>query len=150
MRSAFDWKMQPGPWNLEPNRIAFEHAGFQCIILRAPRGHLCGYVAVPPGHPWHERDYRDIDVEVHGGLTFVSHCQGDPESGICHVAKPGEPDNVWWVGFDCAHIDDISPGYFMQPDPTWDEATYKDVAWVRAETCRLADQAVQAVVEIFA
>lgn len=44
-------------------------------------------------------------VKVHGGLTFSDKCGGH----ICHAPKPGEPDNVWWFGFDCAHAFDHSP-----------------------------------------
>ena len=39
-----------GPWDDEPDRVDFEHAGFPCLLLRNPRlGQWCGYVAVPPG-----------------------------------------------------------------------------------------------------
>lgn len=42
----------PGPWQDEPDRLDFEHAGFACIVLRVREsGHLCGYVGVPNGHP---------------------------------------------------------------------------------------------------
>jgi hypothetical protein len=60
----------PGPWDNEPDRIEFEHAGFPCLITRQALGHLCGYVAVPPGHKAHGRDYDALDVSVHGGLTY--------------------------------------------------------------------------------
>ncbi len=29
-----------------------------------------GYVLIPEGHPLHGKHCRDIDVDVHGGLTF--------------------------------------------------------------------------------
>src|SRR5690606_18441494 len=32
-------------------------------------------------------------------------------TSVCHVADAGEPDHVWWFGFDCAHCDDLSPKY---------------------------------------
>ena len=53
----------------------------------------------------HGKDYNALDVEVHGGLTYAGECSGS----ICHVPKPGEPDNVFWFGFDCAHAYDLSP-----------------------------------------
>lgn len=44
---------------------------FPYSIHKHPRlGHLCGYIAVPPAHPWFGKSYDDIDVDVHGGLTF--------------------------------------------------------------------------------
>lgn len=33
-------------------------------------GYANGYVAVPPEHPYHGKDYDKPLVDVHGGLTF--------------------------------------------------------------------------------
>lgn len=97
-----------GPWLDEDDHVLFEHEGFPCIIHRfETHGALCGYVAVPPGHPMHGKDYGDVAVDVHGGLTYAESCQGE----ICHVAKPGEPDDVWWFGFDTVHSGDLAPGH---------------------------------------
>lgn len=144
-----------GPWQTEPDRVDFEHAGLPCLLLRNHAGTWCGYAAVPPGHPLHGKGYDDLDVEVHGGLTYASACR----DRICHVPKPGEPDDVWWFGFDCGHYRDFSPGIdallrsirSRSQDEHYDHATavaaqnrlvevYRDLAYVRAETERLADQ----------
>jgi hypothetical protein len=136
----------PGPWKNEPDRVEFEHDGFPCLMLRqSTHGAWCGYVAVPPGHPWHGKDYNDIDASVHGGLTYAEKCAGL----VCHVPKPGEPDDVWWLGFDCVHSGDFSPGYadirashpgIFSPHPTIYEQ-YRDVDYVRSECRDLAKQA---------
>jgi hypothetical protein len=61
--------------------------GIQWKILPHPRmSHMNGYVRLPEGHPFEVLDYDDIDVSVHGGLTFS-------EDG--------------WIGFDTAHAGDI-------------------------------------------
>lgn len=147
-----------GPWQDEPDRVEFEHLGFPCLINRNMRhGNLCGYVAVPPGHPWHGKDRNELDVEAHGGLTYSAACHDD----ICHVPKAGEPDDVWWLGFDCAHFLDVSPGLdaFMEKtlpdhlkprrhlpetlgalDESW-TPRYRTVAYVRAQCEALAEQA---------
>ena len=124
----------PGPWDTEPDHVDFEHAGLPCIIHRQHMGAWCGYAAVPPGHPAHGKSYADIDgeINVHGGLTYADKCQGE----ICHVPKPGEPDDVWWFGFDCLHCCDLAPSSRY---PTDDEI-YRDQAYVTAETKRLAEQ----------
>jgi len=58
-------------WMDEPDRQEFEHAGLKCLILRHPElKQLNGYVALPKGHPCYGKGYDNIDVEVHGGLTF--------------------------------------------------------------------------------
>ena len=129
-----------GPWQTEPDRVEFEHAGLPCLMVRQPSsGHWCGYAAVQPGHPYHGKDYDTPDVEAHGGLTYARGCQGP----VCHVPKPGEPDDVWWFGFDCAHAGDWSPGY-RRYGSTFERIaeyeSYKDAHYVRLETERLAEQ----------
>lgn len=139
--------MPDGPWHDEPDHVDFEHDGVPCILHRGPAGAWCGYVAVPPAHPWHGKDYSSIydesSPDVHGGITYARPCQGD----VCHVAKPGEPDDVWWLGFDCNHHGDMDlqkvcenngsgyrfDGYF--------HLAYRDLAYARRETKKLAAQA---------
>jgi len=134
-----------GPWKDEPDRVEFEAYGFPCLITRQVTGHLCGYVGMPPGHPWHGQGYSAdaLDgVEVHGGLTYASACKGD----VCHVPKPGEPDNVFWLGFDMAHYGDFRPadsGRFL-PEVLLgprEGGVYRDIPYVRAQCERLALQA---------
>lgn len=143
-------KQQPQkqPWDDEPDRVEWKHEGFPCLIVRNESGALCGYVAVPPGHPWHGRDaFGDnaIDASVHGGLTYSGACDGK----ICHVPDPGDPDDVWWLGFDCAHYRDIVPAvvaigskiYDGIEEPSWMRPTYKTVSFVKNEVEGLAVQA---------
>lgn len=124
-----------GPWNDEPDRVEFEHAGFPCLLLRNPDlGQWCGYVAVPPGHPHHGKDYDQVEVEVHGGLTYSGSCS----EHIYHKPKAGEPDDVWWLGFDCGHFMDLTP---YRPDADLPvREIYRNVAYVRAQCERLAEQ----------
>lgn len=75
-------------------------------------------------------------LEVHGGLTFADGCgHGEEDRGICHKPDPGEPDNVWWFGFDCAHACDIAPAMSRDSDDV-----YRDVSFVTAECESLAKQ----------
>lgn len=137
----------PGPWQDEPDRLEFRYLGFPCLMVRNMdvTGGWCGYVGVPPGHKFHKKKYDDVDVDVHGGLTYSDKCQGH----VCHVPRPGESEDAWWLGFDCAHFDDVSPKMnatmdFMfkvagaPPRSRW--GTYKDVAYVKREVRRLARQ----------
>lgn len=101
-----DWG--PGPWQDEPDRAEWRDpaTGLPCLAVRAMHtGAWCGYVAVPPGHPLHGKGYDDLNLDVHGGPTYANACRGD----ICHVPAPGEPDDVWWIGFDCGHAFDLVP-----------------------------------------
>lgn len=127
-------RWEAGPWEDEPDKLEWrdESTGLPCLIVRGPVGALCGYVAVSPGHPWHGKHYDGCDADVHGGLTYSDKCAG----AICHAAKPGEPDDVWWLGFDCAHLGDFIPGIRDRFEAT----TYKDIAYVRRECATLAGQ----------
>lgn len=113
-----DWPS--GEWDNEPDKVQWtdEATGLVCLAHRSRMGAWCGYVGLPPSHPLYEREYGDIyknvaNLDVHGGLTYSAACQPnhDPVTGrgICHVPEPGEPDNLWWLGFDCAHAGDLSP-----------------------------------------
>lgn len=144
-----DWWPQ-GPWMTEPDKINWTtKAGLPGMIVRSQSGNLCGYVAVTKGHPLYGRGMSDDDVtelNCHGGITYASACRGS----ICHVPEPGEPDDVWWFGFDCAHSGDWRPAN-MAPylgelarmpgeGPCFDE--YRDVPYVTRDVERLASQLV--------
>jgi hypothetical protein len=138
-----------GPWKGEPDKIVWVDGAtdLDCMMLRNHHGAWCGYVGVPPGHRFHGRDYGDVEVEVHGGLTFSDGCAPGPteaSAAICHDGTPG----VWWLGFDCGHWRDRIPGlearlaYIGHPlpdDPTF-PTTYRRLNWVTREVEHLAAQ----------
>lgn len=189
-----DWR--PGPWLNEPDKVQWvdEETGLDCLIVRGPSGVLCGYVGVPPEHPWHGVDYNqcligdaceeefcwdhrpESKMEVHGGLAYSAACQepyteeeweekrqdpkwveymerrGYPDdptyeeyvewargTAICHVAEEGRPEDVWWFGFDCSHLGDVSPG-FGSTSGVFHEGTYKTRGYVESEVRGLARQ----------
>ncbi len=136
-----------GPWQQEPDKAQFsdEATGLPCLIVRSNiGGNMCGYVGVPEGHPAFGKDWSELEVDVHGGPTFSDFCQpADEEShGICHVPEAGEPDHVWWIGFDCAHGGDLSPGYAARHPAfrlgEWE--TYRTIDYVKGEVRSLAHQ----------
>lgn len=94
-----------GEWVEEPDIVKFEYNGFHCLIRRIfddenkvddIYGHLCGYIDIPKCHPFYQKHYDEIEIDVHGGLTF---------SDVI--------DGFWTIGFDCAHYCDYKPGYEM-------------------------------------
>lgn len=87
MNKAIEW---PRPETVVRQWTAF---GLECAIAR---GHcFCGYVKVPKGHPDARHYHDDVQVQVHGGLTF--RCK----------AKDGGA----WFGFDTAHAGDVIDEY---------------------------------------
>lgn len=162
-----------GPWSDEPDKMQWidDATGMACLAVRHPHsGHWCGYVGVEPGHMLHGKDYGAAGVftcgdtceegedgyhygctpqahlEAHGGITFADKCQHstDPCRGVCHIAEPGKPDELWWFGFDCAHCGDCSPrdyelkkrGYPFSPV----YGVYRDLGYVREQCAHLAQQ----------
>ena len=87
-------------------------------------------------------------LTVHGGLTYSEKCQGE----ICHVPAAGEPADVWWLGFDCSHAWDLSPGgraALRRLDPELAEydsihEIYRTLDYVKRETELLAQQLADA------
>lgn len=135
----------PGPWDNEPDKIQWQDktTGLPCLLKRNPEiGILCGYVDVPPQHPLYGCTYDDISDAVHeaahGGLTFSGGCShGDEATAICHVPAPGEPDDVWWLGFDCGHCADDTPGFSLSFRRTMG-GVYRDRAYVEGVCARMA------------
>lgn len=63
-------------------------------IVKMDHGWGNGYVKLPKDHPYFGKDYNDIPVDVHGGLTFA------------------EMDGEFWkVGFDTAHYSDTQENF---------------------------------------
>jgi len=130
-------RISEGPWSAEPDRQEWKYKGFPCLIVRNHMGVLCGYVGVPSNHPYYQMNYEEIPLEVHGGLTYSQHCR----ENICHKPAEGEPDDVWWLGFDCGHYGDLIPCYKdLNPD-----FEYRDMNYVKAEVEGLADQLHEAM-----
>lgn len=92
-----------GEWVEEFDQVRFIYINIECYVRRIYvkegenlehvfGGFLCGYVKIPIDHPCYLKQYNDMDIECHGGLTF------------------GKMDSDGhWIGFDCAHMNDICP-----------------------------------------
>ena len=153
-----------GEWTNEPNQETWTDpsTGIACHIRRHRHmGHLCGYVRVPDDHPLARKSYNDsvpdslksaiekcangpvgkrgtIDCfvlagtgewkvgylfDVHGGITYSNTIDG--EEGH-------------WIGFDCSHCYDLSPGMIRHIGT--DDVEYRNWSYVKAECESLAHQ----------
>jgi hypothetical protein len=86
---------------IKPYKVEREwkHAGLSCAVVQGREAsNRCGYVRVPPSHPAHGKSYKDVDVDVHGGLTFAA----------VEPCTEHEDGQGYWFGFDCAHLGDAS------------------------------------------
>jgi hypothetical protein len=143
-----------GDWLSEPDKVQWEdqETGLPCLAVRNPTmGHWCGYVGVSEGHPFFNIEYNtgdpapDCVLEIHGGIAFSDFCQEwHEEPRICHEPEPGEPDRVWWLGFDCAHHGDMSPGSASVLKRAgfsgFTDESYKSLEYVKGECRSLAEQ----------
>ena len=114
----------------------WEHGGYPCQV-NAEMGYRYGYVGIPKGHPSYGKDFRDVDVDVHGGLIY----SGDnPDSDL---------EDVWWLGFNCAHYGDLpDPQYTPQGFIHAQALSGGNHVWslqeAMEETERMADQLIEA------
>lgn len=134
-----------GPWENEPDRLLWKSQGFDCLINRNPLGSWCGYVGLPKGHLLYGAHYnelydRNLQIEVHGGLTYSEYCQGD----ICHPHSDEDEGPTFWLGFDCAHAGDLVPSLQDSSLPkglrSMQGIIYRDIEYVRGEVENLARQ----------
>lgn len=114
-------------WLKEEDYYKFEIKGFTCEIKRHPSlKHLCGYVRLKPSNTSYGVHYDDIDINIHGGLTY------SVQEGLDFV-----------IGFDCAHIGDLVPQTYMlfKDTPLFDSTeVYRDVQFVKNELLNLVNQ----------
>lgn len=160
-----------GPWKMEADKVAWKDpaTGMNCIIRRAARGgYLCGYVAVPPGHPlfgFHGDALEALGIHPHGGVDHGAPCEEwvpEPIS-VCHVRDRNasiarnragaaaaaranrQYDDAWWFGFSCDQPGDLQPS---EPNAapssrgarTGLETVYRDENYVLAHVVDLAAQ----------
>jgi hypothetical protein len=62
-----------------------------------------GYVLIPKNNPLHGKHYDEINVDVHGGLTFSELLDSEM---IESWKLDKEDEGKWCVGFDTAHYGD--------------------------------------------
>jgi hypothetical protein len=93
--------------------IDFKYKGFECTVIQylsnesnAARTFLegmsnndnwwCSYVVLPENHTMKNRNYNDVKVDCHGGLTYA---------GKFHIKK-SKNFGKWAIGCDFAHYND--------------------------------------------
>lgn len=100
---------------------AYEN-GIRYIIMRGPAS-LCAYIGIPASHPLAGRDYDDIPLDVHGGLTFA------------HTGDGLRPEGMFWYGWDYGHSGDKSfydldyPQFHRPESTAWTVEMVKQEIW---------------------
>lgn len=52
----------------------------------------CGYIAVPSSHPWFNKTDTELEITIHGGVTWAA----------SHLPQY-QPNGLWYIGFDTMH-----------------------------------------------
>lgn len=72
-------------------------------------GYANGYVAIPKEHPYYGKDYDEIEIDIHGGLTFAGNGSKIEEAWPNIEIIEGNTKNLkdsWVFGFDTCHYGD--------------------------------------------
>jgi len=72
------------------------YRGYEYVIVTYG-SHPCAYVEIPKKSKNYEKEYADIDINVHGGLTFSDYLTG--------VRKDL---TGWYIGWDYSHFGDFT------------------------------------------
>jgi hypothetical protein len=118
-----------GEWDNEPDLTLEKRGDYYLMVRRGPLGSLCGYVGLPSYHNLYGAEYTDngwdnpvANLKVHGEVTWSGHFKK-----ILSF--------IWWIGFDCAHLGDLTPD--MRPIG---DAVYRNLDYVTQEVEFLYEQ----------
>jgi hypothetical protein len=111
--------------------------GIPWIIMRGP-GSVTAYLGLPIDHPFAKLDYNDVELSVHGGLTYGSIGDGDLRTA-----------EWYWLGWDYAHHMDCPFFSFTYPDlVSLREGTQWTAEMVHPEVIEAARQLIQLAISI--
>lgn len=135
-------KWQKGEWDSEIDNLEWKEpkTNYQCAIIRHNIGYLCGYVKIPPGNILHNIEkYTLIKVpEIwKKKLEDNEDMQEIRNLFFCHggITYDQNKEEERWLGFDCGHSGDISPG-----SSRWEDSEYRNIKYVKESCERLATQ----------
>lgn len=83
--------------------------------------HPTSYVEIPSNHKLYRKNYHNIDIEVHGGLTY--------SDDTLYIGENKKIQNSWFIGWDYAHWGDYT-GYSEVMTSMYDKT---DKKWTTKE-----------------
>jgi hypothetical protein len=130
----------------------WNYNGIDCLVLRMPLGHLCGYVRTKEGHPYcglqDFEDYRsgpkseNRNVNEMGAKTWSEwwdaqikpekwedrlSAKFDVHGGLTFAGRIPGVDG-WYLGFDCNHLYDEERGWTVEEVAYETEVLAKQIA----------------------
>lgn len=107
---------------------------FEYIILNLGT-HPTAYISIPQNHKYYKKDWEDIDLQVHGGITY--------SESYLHLSEDIEISG-WYIGWDYAHLMDWYGG--DDDLELWTE--FKRKKWTTEEILEEVKEAIKQLGEI--
>ncbi len=131
----------PGKWLHEPDFCEWHRSGFTCLAIRdMSLGVWKGFIGLKSNHRFFNKSLEkilrdplvvDAFLGVYGGISTA----GGLPARYKDISK-----GIWWLGIETSHGGDLMP--LLKNDPDMDKMlsgqTYKDFAFIRRETNKLA------------
>lgn len=104
-----------------------EYKGYNWYIFNLGT-HPTAYVEVPKKHRYYKKNHNEIDIYVHGSLTYSGNYFPFFETNC----------NSWFIGWDYAHYGDYVPFIDISTDHKWTTAE------ITVDCMSVIDQLVEA------
>lgn len=147
-------RFPPGKWRREPDFCKWHHAGFPCVAIRdMSLGVWKGFIGVNSSQLFYHKSLEDIlkhpamieaFLGVYGGVCSAGRLPPKyKDIGKYFEDKSISYLSLWWLGIETSHGGDFMPLLKLEStgtdmDKMLSNQTYKDLAFIRRETNKLA------------
>ena len=113
------------------------YKGFHFYIMNLGT-HPTAYVEIPKDHPLYLKNYHEIDIEVHGGLTY--------SDTSLNTSNNTEIDNSWFIGWDYAHAYDYCG--FMKKEIFEELYSHGNKKWTTEEIIEECKDVIDQIIDM--
>lgn len=113
------------------------YKGYNFYILNLGT-HPTAYVEIPKESELFGKGYDDIDLYVHGGLTYAE--------DFLYTSEDTKLDDSWFIGWDYAHAGDYF-GYYEKYD--YLETFRESKKWTTEEIIKECKSAIDQIVVVY-
>jgi len=95
--------------------------------------HPTAYVKIPESHKYYQKHYDDVDIQVHGGLTY--------SRDYLYINETQKLEG-WFIGWDYAHCYDYA-GYYNKKDGSLYNLKRWTTEEIREEVYKACEQLIE-------
>lgn len=113
--------------------------GLHAVMRRTEMGHLCGYIEIPKGHPYYNKDYdangewQTVMTDGHGGRYQIKFPAIEVHGGVTYAGDLSEKKGKFFWGFDCAHYGDT-------PETCDEEYVLQELACMARQVLQIGEE----------